>query len=212
MNLIKIENPNFIDDNLINIISDYITSGKIAILPTSTLYGISCSYKSKKSIERVYEIKKREGNLPFIILISDISIISNLAQEITESAKKIINHYWLSRNPEPLTLIFKRNKSLKPFITSGSNNIAIRLDGLKLLRRVIDISGPIISTSANISGNSILPSAIEDIPDKIRNMVDLVVDYGKKLPGTASTIIDVTGAKPVIIREGKIKYSDILKV
>jgi L-threonylcarbamoyladenylate synthase len=212
MNLIKIENPNFIDDNLINIISDYITSGKIAILPTSTLYGISCSYKSKKSIERVYEIKKREGNLPFIILISDISIISNLAQEITESAKKIINHYWLSRNPKPLTLIFKRNKSLKPFITSGSNNIAIRLDGLKLLRRVIDISGPIISTSANISGNSILPSAIEDIPDKIRNMVDLVVDYGKKLPGTASTIIDVTGAKPVIIREGKIKYSDILKV
>jgi L-threonylcarbamoyladenylate synthase len=212
MHLIKIEDPNFIDDNLINIISDYIISGKIAILPTSTLYGISCSHKSKKSIEKVYEIKKREDSLPFIILISDTSIIPDLALEITEPAKKLINYYWLNRNPEPLTLIFKRNKSLKHFITSGSDNIAIRLDGLKLLRRIIDISGPIISTSANISGNNIPPAVIEDIPDKIRNMVDLVVDYGKKLPGTASTIIDVTGKKPVIIREGKIKYSDILKV
>ena len=212
MHLIKIENPNFIDDSLINIISDYVNSNKTAILPTSTLYGISCSYNSKKSIERVYEIKKREGSLPFIILISDISSISELAGETTEPAKKLMNYYWLGSSLEPLTLIFKRKKTLKPFVTSGSNNIAIRLDGLELLKKVIDISGPIISTSANISGNTTPPSVIEDIPDEIRNMVDLIVDYGKKLTGTASTIIDVTGDKPVIIREGKIKYSDILKV
>ncbi|MCL4377962.1 MAG: L-threonylcarbamoyladenylate synthase [Actinobacteria bacterium] len=212
MNLIKIKNHSHIEGETIKLIADVLKKGKIAILPTSTIYGISCIYNNRKAIEKVYDIKGRKKTSPFIILISDISIIPKLVESITDSAYKLMNYFWLGIEPEPLTLIFKKNRLLESFIASGSNNIAIRLDNLNLLKEAIHITGPIISTSANISGSKILPSLLDEIPRKIKNQTDLIVDYGEKLPGTASSIIDVTAEKPVIIREGKIKNNNVLRV
>ena len=209
MIIIKINNLDEVSDSAIKKIAKIIAEEKIAILPTSTIYGLSCRYDSKKSIGKIYEIKKRNKNMPFIILISGKDDIRNLASDISRAAEKIIERFWDIENPRPLTLIFKKSGSLENFITSGSPYIAIRLAGSAFLKNIIRICGPIVSTSATISGVKTHPKKIKDIPDTITKQVDLIVECSSALAGTESTIIDVAGRVPVLVREGAVNFKDI---
>jgi L-threonylcarbamoyladenylate synthase len=212
MEKIKLDDINNISNKILNKIAEDILNGKIAILPTNTIYGISCAYDNIKALGRVYKIKKRNKKSSFIILISNISNLNNLAEYIdVKYVRSLVDNYWNIKNPQPLTMIFKRNKSLDPLLTGGGDSIAIRLAGLKFLRQLIDISGPVISTSATISGQKLSPKDTGSIPSCIRESVDIIVEYPKALPGIESTILDVTGKRPVIIREGRIKYNSILE-
>ncbi len=199
-----------IPGNHIAYVAQELKKGRIAILPTSTIYGISCIYNNKKTLEKVYDIKGRVKSEPFIILVSEISSVYGLVQSINSTARALIDKYWTSCNPVPLTLLFERKRSLDRYITSGSDRIAIRMDPLKIIKLIIDKTGPIISTSATISGErGISPKKISEVPEKIKKEVDIILDLEIELPGIASTIIDVTGSKPAIIREGIIGYEDI---
>jgi len=211
MNTIKINN---LDKNyklsVIKEIAKFILEGKVVILPTSTIYGVSCKYNNRDAIKKIYKIKKRNTNLPFIILISNLDDLKIFTSKINPTAENIIKRFWNIKNPESLTLIFNKKKYLKKCITSGKSTIALRMAELKFLRDIIDICGPIISTSATISGIKKLPKKIEDIPLSIRKQVDLVVEYQYTLPGVESTIVSVTDNTPVLVREGKVKFNDIL--
>ena len=194
----------------VNITARYISAGKVVILPTSTIYGLSCSYNNKNALEKIYELKQRPKNLPFIVLISKIDSLLQLADEIKGTADILIKNYWTGQNSQPLTLVFKKNNSLDSFIAGGNEKIAIRLDGLEILKKIIDMSGPIVSTSATISGTASSPKNIKEIPEVIKKNAGLIIDLGVDLPGTASTIIDVSGPEPVLIREGALKYDKVL--
>ena len=211
MNTLKINNPDKINKNIIKKIAELISEGKTVILPTSTIYGLSCKYNDRNAIEKIYNIKKRNKNLPFIILISSYDDLKSLVSDINPVAKKIIKNFWDTENLKPLTLIFNKKSSLENFITSGGSNIAIRLADPRFLRNIINICGPIMSTSATVSGTKSYPKKIEDIPVTIRQQVDLVVEYPSSLTGVESTIVDVTGQTPVLVREGKVKFRDVLK-
>lgn len=205
-NLCKIKQPSVQDKIVKAIVED-----RVIILPAGTIYGLSCSYNNKNAIEKIYKIKKRKKSLPFIILISGIDDLKLLASEINPTAEKLINKFWDIKNIEPLTLIFNREKHLKEFITDGKSTIAIRMAENEFLRSIIDACGPIISTSATISGIKKYPVKPGDIPDLIKKQADMIVEYGFSLPGVESTIIDVTAAEPVLIRQGGVRFSDILK-
>ena len=202
----------------IKYIADKIKAGKIAILPTSTIYGISCVYNDIKVLEKVYEIKKRPLDMPFIILIPEIFILNYLCEDINRNAQKLINKYWLSDNPEPLTLVFKKSSDFKknysqkatPLLKNNSDKLAIRLDAMPQIIRILKICGPVISTSATVSGTDISPKLLNEIPETIKNNVDIIFDYEKSLSGIASTIIDVTKTEPVLLREGKLKFKEII--
>lgn len=211
MTTIKINNLDKASVSTVKRIARVLEKGKIAILPASTIYGLSCRYNSKKSIEKIYKIKKRDRSAPFIILVSSRNDIKNLASEINRTAEKIMEKFWDIKNPRPLTLIFKRNSSLEDFVTAGSPNIALRPAGSGFLRNIIKICGPIVSTSATISGIKGSPKEIKDIPGDVIKQVDLIVECSSALPGTESTVIDVTGKLPVPVREGVLKFSDILE-
>ena len=211
MEIIKINNSDKINTKAAEETASLISKGKIAILPTATIYGISCIYNNNEALNKVYEIKNRARNLPFIILISNLSNLDYLVENINPAAKALIKHYWNIKNPSPLTIIFKKNKSIAPFITSGSKKIAIRRAGLKFIRQIINISGPIISTSATISGEDKSPVATEDIPDEIKEKVDLIVRFHGSLSGISSTIVDASDSKLSVIRKGEIKYEEILE-
>jgi L-threonylcarbamoyladenylate synthase len=194
----------------------YISTGKVVILPTSTIYGLSCSYNNETALEKIYELKQRPRNLPFIVLISKIDSLLQLAGKINVIADILIKNYWTDKNGQPykniqpLTLVFKKNNSFDSFITGDSEKIAIRLEELELLKKIIELSGPIVSTSATISGTASSPKNIKEIPEVIKKNADLMIDFGVDLPGTASTIIDVSGPEPVLIREGALKYDKVL--
>lgn len=119
MNTLKINNPDKINKNIIKKIAELISEGKTVILPTSTIYGLSCKYNDRNAIEKIYNIKKRNKNLPFIILISSYDDLKSLVSDINPVAKKIIKKFWGTENPKPITLIFNKKSSLENFITSG---------------------------------------------------------------------------------------------
>jgi L-threonylcarbamoyladenylate synthase len=207
---IKISDLDKICKSEVKKIAKIISEGGIAILPASTIYGLSCRYDSKNTIKKIYKIKKRDPIMPFIILISGKDDLKKLASSINRTAEKIIEKFWDIKKPKPLTLIFKRNNSLEDFMTCGSPNIALRLAGSKFLRNIISICGPIISTSATISGIKSFPKKIEDIPDVILKKADLIVECSSPLAGEESTIIEVTGRVPVLVREGAVGFKEIL--
>ncbi|MCL4417604.1 MAG: L-threonylcarbamoyladenylate synthase [Actinobacteria bacterium] len=211
MKIIRLNGKERTSGDAADIASKYISAGKVIILPTSTIYGLSCSYTIKNALERIYKLKQRPKNLPFIVLISKIDSLLQLADEINGIADILIKNYWTGQNSLPLTLVFKKNNSLDNFIAGGNEKIAVRLDGLEILKKIIELSGPIVSTSATISGTALSPKNIKEIPEAIRKNTDLVIDLGSDLSGTVSTVIDVAGPEPVLIREGALKYDKIFE-
>jgi len=205
MKTLKINGSDKITKNFISETAELLMEGKIVILPTGTVYGLSSKYDDRDSIDKIHNIKKRNKNQPFIILISRLDDLKKLASDINPTARKILKKFWDIKDPKPLTLIFKKNCALESFITGGSPNIAIRLADTGFLREIINICGPIISTSATISGIKTYPKKIEDIPPEIRKQVDLIVENTSSLTGIESTIVDVTGKNPVLVRDGAVK-------
>jgi L-threonylcarbamoyladenylate synthase len=209
-----INNKNkILSGSYIDHIAGCLKKGRIVILPTSTIYRVSCIYDRKDALEKVCRIKGRERNIPFIILISDILSLYELVEDINKTAENLIKKYWFSDSPASLTLLFKRNKKLKRFITADSDKIALRLDPLIIIKEIINITGPVISTSATVSGQKgVSPRTIFEIPVEIRKGVDLILDLERELPGIPSTILDVSGNKPVIIRQGSIEPDELKKL
>jgi L-threonylcarbamoyladenylate synthase len=191
-------------------IAEAMDNGEIAILPTSTIYGLSCAYNNKSAFDRIYEIKQRPKVMPFIILIADIADVDILADRKNAFAEALIQKYWLSFSPLPVTIIFEKNKNLPGFVTGGSDSIALRLESLQIIKDVIKICGPIVSTSATVSGTGQSPVSIAEIPEIIKNNVDIVIDAKEDLAGVASTIVDVTRDIPVIAREGRVSGQEIM--
>ena len=195
----------------IGTIAEALIGGRVLILPASTIYGISCRYDDACALSRIYNIKRRKTGMPFIVLISDTVQLEMLAKDINITAKKLIERYWKIRDPRPLTLILKKSDASAGHTAGTLPTIAVRMAGLRVLRDIIDLSGPIVSTSATISGISITPDTISTIPSGIRRKVDMVVRLKGALKGKESTIIDITGEVPVLIREGAVDFESMMQ-
>jgi len=192
-------------------IAETLLEAKVILLPASTIYGISSVISSESAIERIYDIKSRGRDKPFIVLISNIDALTGLVKKTSMYACDLIREHWEKEDPDQVTMIFEKDPKVEDYVTSGSPKIAIRLEKDRVLRSVIGISGPIVSTSATISGSATIPKSLEDVPDIIKEKVDLIVKSQKTLEGMASTIVDVSGNKPLLLREGGVKLLGIRK-
>lgn len=211
MNIVTIKNSSKVSMQIIQDIAGYILNEKVVVLPAKTIYGLSCMYNSASAFQKVYEIKERKNDLPFIILFSRLISIENFAGSVSDNAKILIKYYWDCEEPQPLTIIFKKNDKLEDFITGGKDTVALRRAEFKFVRDVIDNSTPIISTSATISKTDVKPLKLKDVPEKILKKSDLIVELRKNLLGIESTIVDVTGSEIRLVREGAISFNNILQ-
>ena len=199
-------------DKKIRKIAEYLINGKVLILPSATVYGISCLYDDAMALKRVCDIKRRKYDMPFIVLISDTMQLDMLVKDINATAKELIERFWKIKKPLPLTIIFKGKNNACGNAADSRQTIAVRMAGLKVVREIIDQTGPIISTSATISGIKINPKTIDAIPLAIRENVDMLVRLKDTLMGTESTIIDITSGTPILVREGTISFESIIKI
>jgi len=197
----------------IDLIANLLNENKVLVLPTKTIYGISARFDNEKNFERIYDIKKRSQNIPFIILISNLEDLKNLVFNLPKNAQKLIEAFWKKDEVIPLTIIFKKNPKLASFITGSKDTIGIRRAEFDFIRKIIDKSAPIISTSATISGVKSVPLEITDIPQSILNDVDAIVKYPEKLLGVESTIVDFSKDEeyPSLVRQGIVSYEYILQ-
>ena len=166
------------------------------IFPTDTIYGIGAMLSDTKAQEKIFEIKKRDLNSPFPILVSDIEMVKTIADidNISESCKKLVYPVWQERT----TFILNAKNNLND-IYKKDRKVAIRLSSSKFLSDIIRTVGePITATSVNISGEKEINS-FKDIFNIYMNVVAFYI-YGNNVSEQSSTIIDLTSNEPIYIR------------
>lgn len=192
--------PKDFDPNVLNEAAQGIREGHSVIFPTLGLYGLGVDAANAKAVERIFQIKKRTANKPILLLIHDPAVLEQIVTEIPLAAQKLMDQFW----PGDLTVIFPAKESVLKQLTAGTGKIGVRQTAHPLARTLIDkVGGPITGTSANFSGSPGYTS-IDDMPPKLIDAVDFVIDAGPLAAGVGSTVVDVTVSPPAVLREGRI--------
>jgi len=192
------ENPS---SRQIRTVVECLLDGGVIIYPTDTVYGMGCDIFKSKAIERIAQIKgikAEKANFSFIC--SDLSQLSDYTRPITNDVFKLMK----KNLPGPFTFILNASNSVPKLIQSKKKTVGIRIPGNNIpLEIVNELGHPIMSTSIH-DEDEILEYTTDPelIYEKYKNLVDIVIDGGFG-DNEASTIIDCTGAEPLIIREGK---------
>ncbi|MBI2340015.1 MAG: threonylcarbamoyl-AMP synthase [Deltaproteobacteria bacterium] len=177
-----------------------VRKGGIVAYPTETFYGLAARADNPDAVGRVFEIKGREKGKPVSILIDSQRELKRWVRGIGPREKKLISRFW----PGPLTLVFKARKGVNQFLTGGSGKIGVRISSNPVARRLTRLSGgAITATSANRSGQKPATSGLS-ARRKLGKKIDGVVSGGRLKRSKGSTILDVSGKKLKVIREGEI--------
>jgi len=172
-------------------IINVLNSGGVAFFKSDTMYGLHAKEENNAAVEKIRQLKGRDAQKPFIILIGDTAQLQKSGVLINKGAQKLINKYW----PGKLTLVLSNNE----------NTIAFRMPKDKDLQQILKEVGPVVSTSANPSGEKAAVS-VDEAKKYFGDGVDLYVDSGNVESGP-STLVDATGEEIKILREGEVKLS-----
>jgi len=194
-------NPDNPQERLIKRVVDVLKDDGVIAYPTDTIYGIGCDIFNKKALERIYLLKGRDRAKPMSFVCSDLSHISKFAK-VSNYAYRIMKRLL----PGPYTFILEASSEVPRMLMPKRKTVGIRIPDNAIATMLVETLGnPIISTSANISGEDII-SDPREIDLFMGNILDLTVDGGM-LPGEPSTIVDLTGDSPVLLRKGVGDYS-----
>ena len=193
------------DDVIIERASSLIRSGEIVAFPTETVYGLGANALDPLAISKIYQIKGRPSDNPLIVHIGDLNMLSGLVSTIPPREMRMIKKFW----PGPITLIFKKSKSVPKITTGGLGTVAVRMPRNKIALALIKRSGlPIAAPSANLSGKP-SPTNASHVKEDLDGKVKLILDGGRTEIGIESTVIDMTPRIPVILRPGGISKERI---
>jgi L-threonylcarbamoyladenylate synthase len=179
--------------------------GGIVAFPTDTVYGLGAAVNLPRAVARVYEVKGRAKNTPLPLLLADKSQIEEVAETVPPIARLLAEKFL----PGGLTMVLFKSKSVPDTVTGGGKTVAIRIPAHPVpLALARGVGTPIIGTSANLSGQ---PSALtaEEVYAQLDGRVDLIIDGGRCLGGKESTIVDLTGKTPLVLREGVISRKEL---
>ncbi len=184
----------------------------VIVIPTDTVYGISCSINSDKGIKKINKAKKRDVPKPFNILVSDKEMLKEYVTSLSPLEEKLINKY----TPSKVTFLLKKNSKISDLVTASSPLVGIRVPDREDLRGLIKKLGlPIVSTSANVTGSEVV-SDLDELDAEFFSQIDKTY-YEGKMNTTASTIIKVEDEKIIFLREGEManlikkEFKDYLK-
>lgn len=177
----------------------------VVAFPTETVYGLGANALSDVAVGKIYEAKGRPSDNPLIVHISDVNMLQDLAVEVKAYAKVLMNAFW----PGPITFVFKKHPNISGKVSGGLDTIAVRMPSHFIAIKLIEMSGkPIAAPSANLSGKP-SPTSSRYVIEDLQGRVDCIIDGGDTEVGLESTVLDVTGDVPMILRPGRITQEDI---
>lgn len=185
--------------NEISNINKKTLQGKIIAFPTDTVYGVGALIDDDEAINKIYELKNRDLNKPLAILASSIDDILPYIKKPNNEIISIMKKYW----PGALTIIFEKTHLVGDNITKGLNTVAFRIPNSNLVLEILKKTGPLATTSVNISGNTPINN-YEEIMKSFGEKIDYIIGKDEVSSNISSTIIDVTSNKVKIIRQGQI--------
>jgi L-threonylcarbamoyladenylate synthase len=183
-----------------------IRAGKPVLLPTDTVYGLCATPYRSEATERLYRLKGREATQPTAIIATDFDFLVELVPELHGRVGTILR----ALLPGPYTLVVPNPAHRYRWLTGARpETLGVRVPVLpEQSSWIVERVGAIVATSANLAGGPD-PRRLEDVPEQIRSKVAVAVDGGE-LPGIPSTVLDLTGDDPVVLREGAVTAEDAL--
>jgi len=184
-----------------------LAAGGLVIFPTRCLYGLGADATRPQAVERVFAAKGRPPDNPISVLCGDAGVLQRVVRKVTPLGERIMRRYW----PGAVTLVFEAAADLPATLTAGTGRIGVRLPAHPVAAALAARFGrPLTATSANRSGER-GASRVADLPPPLLERVDLVLDAGALEGGNGSTVVDVTGDVPVVLREGVVSAAALEK-
>ena len=175
-----------------------IRQGGLVAFPTETVYGLGGNGLDPEASAKIYEAKGRPSDNPLILHVADFSQIPPLVRGIPETARRLTEAFW----PGPLTVILEKSDIVPKETTGGLSTVALRMPDHPVAQAFLRAAGcPVAAPSANLSGRP-SPTNASDVLEDLNGRIPLILDGGESRIGLESTIVDLTGAVPMLLRPG----------
>ena len=197
---------NTIRRTLINKSVQVLANGGLVAFPTETVYGLGADACNDIAVASIFSTKKRPQFNPLIVHVHNKELAEKYVN-FTDSARKIANELW----PGPLTLVLPRREDsdLSLLVSAGLDTVAIRVPSHPTANALLSsFGGPIAAPSANASG-SVSPTTAEHVIESLEGLTDIIIDDGPCRIGLESTVIDLTGNSPSLLRHGAVTLEDL---
>jgi L-threonylcarbamoyladenylate synthase len=183
-------------------------SGGVVAFPTETVYGLGADARNIDAVQRVFHVKGRPPTNPVIVHVADEDVAKRYAATWPHAATSLVERFW----PGPLTIVLPKTDEIVPAVTAGRSTVGLRAPDhsltLELLRR---FDGPLIGPSANRS-TRVSPTTAQHVQDELGDSIDLILDGGPCRVGIESTVLDLCGQRPTILRPGAVSMEQISEV
>ena len=180
-------------------------SGGLVAFGTETVYGLGADATNPAAVARIFEAKGRPPTNPLIVHVADIESARACVDDWPDAANRLADRFW----PGPLTLVLPRSKIIPDLVTAGRDTVGVRVPASLVARELIRLAGvPIAAPSANRS-NRISPTHAEHVLKDLDAVVDLILNNGTCLVGIESTVLDLSGEHPTILRPGAVTAEEI---
>ncbi|HWD79545.1 MAG TPA: L-threonylcarbamoyladenylate synthase [Kribbella sp.] len=186
---------------------DAIEAGNLVVLPTDTVYGIAADAFKADAVQRLLDAKGRGRDMPPPVLISVVESLDALATDVPEDGRKLCQEFW----PGPLTVICHAQSSLMWDLGETQGTVALRVPDHENTRELLSRTGPLAVSSANTSGRTAALD-VYDAEEQLGESVAVYLDGGEASGGQPSTIVDITGDTPRVLRIGALSLEQLREV
>ena len=203
--------PKNIDTDVLRYCAECLRAGGLVCFPTETVYGLGANAFMQDSVSKIFKAKGRPSDNPLIVHVSDydmLDLVTDCGGIQREMLMKIGEKYW----PGPLTMIVSRDDAIPETVSCGLSTVGIRYPENPIAKELIRLAGvPVAAPSANLSGKP-SPSEASHVIEDLNGKVDIIIDGGSCKVGVESTVLDLTGGKPTILRPGAVTLEQISAV
>jgi len=187
--------------------ADAVQRGEVVVIPTDTVYGVGADAFDPAAVARVLAAKGRGRSMPPPVLVPGVRTLDGLAADVRDTARELVAAFW----PGPLTLVCRAQPSLQWDLGDTGGTVALRMPLHRTALAVLELTGPLAVTSANLTGRPPATTCDEAV-EQLGESVSVYLDGGPSGSSTASTIIDVTGAVPRVLRLGALSLDRLRAV
>ena len=182
--------------------------GGLVAFPTETVYGLGVHALDRAAVLRLFEAKQRPANDPLIVHVASLDDARDLVTDVPETARQLAAHFW----PGPLTLVMRRAPAVPREVTAGLDTVAVRVPSHPVARALLEATRlPIAAPSANLFSRP-SPTTAAHVLEDLDGRIDMIVDGGATDVGVESTVVDLTGEVPEMLRPGAIGIDALRRV
>lgn len=187
-----------IDTSLVQQAGDILRGGGLVAFPTETVYGLGANAFDESAVKNIFAAKGRPSDNPLIVHVAKADDVEPLVEKVTQRAARVMESFW----PGPVSIILKKSELVCGAVSAGLDTVAVRMPAHPAALAVIGAAGvPVAAPSANTSGKP-SPTSAKHVRCDMYGKIDMIVDGGRCDVGVESTVLDLSGDMPVILRPG----------